>query len=360
MTQSEIQQISSSHRTPFYLYDMDVLDKTISELKKTVSVNPKFRIHYAMKACYESLVLHKIQRAGFGIDAVSGGEILKAIDHGFKPSQIIFAGVGKTDEEINLALDLQIGCFNVESLPELEVISQLASQKGVKARIALRVNPEIDAHTHHYITTGLAENKFGINLCQLDEAIAKTLSSPNIDLVGLHFHIGSQITIVEPFVLLCQKINAIVAQLFERGINLESIDLGGGFGIEYDDTSKNEIAQLSDFFSTINRYLDTSHIQEVIFEPGRAIVGVCGHLISRILFVKEGVKRTFVILDAGMTELIRPALYGARHPIRNITGDLRKDAPQQVDIVGPVCESSDCFGCDYIIANPKRGDIVSI
>lgn len=344
--------------TPFYYYDLALLDKTVNAALNASSVNPKFRLHYAMKACTDPEVLRHIARAGLGADTVSGGEILRAVETGFPASKIMFAGVGKTDKEIDIALEQGIEAFNVESIPELENISERASLKGVTANVALRVNPEIDAHTHHYITTGLAENKFGINLSSLDKAVDVALSLPAIKLVGLHFHIGSQVTITEPFKILSERVNDIIRDLADKGIRLKSVNVGGGLGIDYDKPDENPIPDFKSYFDTFNDNLDTSLIDEVHFELGRALVGQCGSLISRVLYVKEGDERQFTILDAGMTELIRPALYQALHAVENLTGHDRPII--KTDIVGPVCESSDTFATQYPLASPKRGDVIAI
>ena len=344
--------------TPFYYYDLALLDKTVNAALKASSVNPKFRLHYAMKACTDPEVLRHIARAGLGADTVSGGEILRAVETGFPASKIMFAGVGKTDKEIDIALEQGIEAFNVESIPELENISERASLKGVTANVALRVNPEIDAHTHHYITTGLAENKFGINLSSLDKAVDVALSLPAIKLVGLHFHIGSQVTITEPFKILSERVNDIIRDLADKGIRLKSVNVGGGLGIDYDKPDENPIPDFKSYFDTFNDNLDTSLIDEVHFELGRALVGQCGSLISRVLYVKEGDERQFTILDAGMTELIRPALYQALHVVENLTGHDRQII--KTDIVGPVCESSDTFATAYPLASPRRGDVVAV
>lgn len=360
MTPEKIQEIAEKCRTPFYLYDMDLLCRTLEAASKAASVNPLFKVHYALKACTERPVLKEIRKAGFGLDTVSGGEIMLGEKQGFPGADILYAGVGKADWEIELALDGGIGCFNVESLAELEVISEIARRRQTTARVALRVNPEIDAHTHHYITTGLSENKFGINMSQLDHVVDCALRLPFIDLLGLHFHIGSQITVFEPFALLCDKVNAILKHLKSRGVRIRTVNVGGGLGIDYENPDVNPIPDFETYFNIFNNCLDTSDLLRVNFELGRSIVGQCGNLVTRVLYVKEGDTRTFAIVDAGMTELIRPALYGARHAIENVSGNLRGDAVRTVDIVGPVCESSDVFGKDYTIASPRRGDILVV
>ncbi len=341
--------------TPCYYYDMGVLRRTLEALCKA-SADPSFRVHYAIKANANPIVLDPIRRVGLGVDCVSGGEIKIALENGFEPSSIVFAGVGKTDEEIEYALAVGIACFNVESLPELEAISEIASRMGLAADVALRVNPDIDAHTHHYITTGLSENKFGIDMRMLDDAVDRALSLPGVNLKGLHFHIGSQITITEPFRLLCERINDLMDRFEARGIGFENINVGGGLGINYDDAD--EIPDFEAYFRIFRENLKLREGQTLHFEPGRAIVGQCGSLVTRVLYVKEGIDKKFVIVDAGMTDLIRPALYGAHHLITNVsnpTGELEK-----YDVVGPVCESSDVFVQDEMLPKVSRGDYLEI
>lgn len=344
--------------TPFYYYDLGLLARTVESVRRCAAVNDKFRVHYAVKACYDPRVLSLIAAAGLGADTVSGNEIAECLRRGFPADRIMFAGVGKTDREIDLALTADIEAFNVESLPELAVISERATALGKTARVALRINPDIDAHTHHFITTGLAENKFGINMSALDAAVDTALSLPSIELTGLHFHIGSQITVNEPYGVLCERVNNLLRHLYDRGVRLHSVNMGGGLGIDYDDPDGHDMPDFKAYFDTFDRLLDTTLVDEVHFELGRAIVGQCGSLITRILYVKEGDTRTFAILDAGMTELIRPALYGASHPIQNLTGEGRPAV--EVDVVGPVCETTDTFATGYIMPQPERGDIVAI
>lgn len=361
MTQiSEICGIARDRVTPFYHYDIALLRRTLSAATSAAAINDKFRLHYAMKACYDPEVLKAVRDHGLGVDTVSGGEIEMALACGFNPSGILFAGVGKTDQEINLALEAGIGAFNVESLPELHAISRQAVAAAKTARVCLRVNPDIDAHTHRYITTGLEENKFGINLSGLLRTVDTALQLPGIMFDGLHFHIGSQITVSEPFRLLCSRVNDIVGSIRRRGIAVRTLNMGGGLGIDYDNPESNPIPDFKSYFDIFNEGLDLDGIDEVRFEPGRALVGQCGSLITRVVYVKEGDNRTFVIADAGMTELIRPALYSARHKIVNLTGSLRNDRLRKVDVVGPVCESADVFGKDYMIAWPVAGDILAV
>lgn len=341
--------------TPFYFYDLDLLNQTLETL--VASLYPHFNIHYAVKANTNQTILKEVLKFNFGADVVSGGEIKAVLEAGFNPQKIVFAGVGKADWEIKYALDNNIGCFNVESLPELEIIQEIAATSGKVANIAFRVNPNIDAHTHKFITTGLKENKFGINLELLNDFIDKALQMPNIKLIGLHFHIGSQITTNEPFIVLCERVNNIINDLSNRGINISSINLGGGLGIDYEQPDQNPIPDFKSFFDTIHNHIQIKDGQEIHFELGRSIVAQCGSLISRVLYIKHGVEKKYAILDAGFTELIRPALYQAHHVIQNLTGG---GAIDKYDIVGPICESTDTFGEDEEITTLKRGDIVAI
>lgn len=348
--------MNSNIKTPVYLYDLELLRNTLNALTDA-SANPSYRVHYAMKANANPMILAQIKETGLGVDTVSGGEIRRAIEAGFAPKSIVFAGVGKTDEEIQYALSIGIGCFNVESLPELINISEIASQLGVVAPIALRVNPNIDAHTHHYITTGLSENKFGIDLRQLDAVVDKARELPGIDLQGLHFHIGSQVTIAEPFRILSQRINELQTSFEKRGVTFRSINVGGGLGIDYDNPQVNPIPDFKSYFDAFSE-LQLREGQELHFELGRAIVGQCGTLLTKVLYVKEGVDKTFAIVDAGMTELIRPALYGALHHIVNLSNP--QGAERLYDVVGPICESSDTFATDLTLPEVRRGDLLRI
>ena len=304
--------------TPYYLYDTALLDDTWSQIRQPRGVSP-FNVHYAVKACANPAIMKIIAGHGFGADCVSGGEIKAALEAGFDAKSIVYAGVGKSDSEIRYALECGIGCFNVESREELEIIQEIAEAESKTATIALRVNPDIDAHTHHYITTGLKENKFGIDMSMLDDTIAKAVAMPNVNLVGLHFHIGSQITTMEPFVLLCHKINGLIEKYSSQGIVLTEINVGGGLGIDYDHPDEHPFSPFKEYFDTFKDNLDFGHIKTVHFELGRSIVAQCGNLIAKVLYVKHGVGKKFVIIDAGMNDLIRPALYGAHHNIENLS-----------------------------------------
>ena len=340
--------------TPFYYYDTDLLRTTLAELKKESS-KYNYHVHYAVKANANEKILAIIRENGFGADCVSGGEINAVLKAGFPAGKIVFAGVGKADWEINLGLDSDIFCFNVESIPELEVIDELAGAKNKKARVALRLNPNVDAHTHHKITTGLNENKFGINLSQLDVVLDRITTLPNIQLVGLHFHIGSQITDMDVFKGLCVRINEIQESLYRRMLIVDTINVGGGLGIDYEHPNRKPIPDFASYFATFKKHLKLRPKQELHFELGRSVVAQCGSLVTKTLYVKEGINKKFVIVDAGMTDLIRPALYDAYHKIENISSE----APmEQYDVVGPICESSDCFGKAMELNGTKRGDLI--
>ena len=339
-------------QTPFYFYDLNVLRATLNEINQHKG---SFKVHYAMKANVNTQVLATIKNAGLGADCVSGGEVQAALDAGIPASEVVFAGVGKADWEINLGLDNDIFCFNVESVPELEVIDELAAAKGKKARVALRINPNVSANTHHYITTGLNENKFGINLSELDKVTDLVKSLANVELVGIHFHIGSQITDMTPFQDLCVKVNEIQEHFESRGVALLHINVGGGLGINYEHPNHFPVPDFAAYFKIFREHLTLRPGQTLHFELGRAVVAQCGSLISKVLYVKEGTSKKFAILDAGFTELIRPALYQAYHRIENLSSD---KAEETYDVVGPICESSDTFAKDYVMNATKRGDII--
>ncbi len=343
--------------TPYYCYDLSLLQNTIGTIQKEISGFP-FVVHYAVKANGNPRILEEISKTGLGADLVSGNEILAALKAGFAPGMMAFAGVGKTDSEIEIAIDNDIYCFNVESEPEMEVINEIAGLKGKKVGIAIRVNPDIDAHTHRYITTGTVADKFGIDLPMLDEAVDLALRLPNLHLRGLHFHIGSQITTLEPFKMLCEKINFLIEHFENRGVTFEMIDAGGGLGVDYNNPEANQIAPFHDFFQVFKDGIKLRPGQKVHFELGRSIVAQCGALISKVVFVKENSAKKFVIIDAGMTHLLRPALYNAHHKIVNITS--QESEHDTYDVVGPICESSDVFAHDEILPITRRGDLIAI
>ena len=343
--------------TPFYYYNLDLLEHTLIRVKEA-SAPYNYNVHYAFKANTNNQILELIHQHGLGADCVSGNEVKKAIECGYSSDEIVFAGVGKTDKEINIALDHDIFCFNCESLPELEVINELAAAKGKTAQIALRINPNVAANTHAYITTGLEENKFGINLWELEDVLVALADMENVDFIGLHFHIGSQITDLNDFKGLCLRVNEIQEWFYERQIIVNHINVGGGLGIDYENPKENPIPDFNAFFKLFNDFIELRPQQELHFELGRSIVGQCGTLISKVLYVKNGVKTDFAIIDAGMTELIRPALYQAVHSIENLTSN--SSETKRYDVVGPICESSDCFAKALTLPTTKRGDLIAI
>lgn len=347
--------------TPCYFYDMDLLRLTLDTLRHEADRHG-YIVHYALKACYEQPVVREIAARGFGADCVSGGEVEFAVENGFSPDRIVYAGVGKTPREIEESLDLGISCFNVESLEELDMIHDIAARKGVTATVALRINPDIDAHTHHYITTGLAETKFGIALPLFDTAVKKALSMPHIRLAGLHFHIGSQITVADPYRLLAVKASELVARLKrDFGFTPDYINLGGGLGIDYDNPDNTPVADFGMIFDTVSRNLTVPPTVKVHFELGRSVVGQCGSLMTRVIYVKEGIGKRFAIVDAGMNDLIRPALYNARHKIENLSAADRGETSTAVyDIVGPICETSDLFADELTLPVTLPGDLLAI
>ena len=343
--------------TPFYYYDVNVLRETSSCINKEAGKYNNFCVHYAVKANANHKVLTIIRESGLGADCVSGGEIRAAIKAGFPTNKIVYAGVGKTDWEINLGLDYDIFCFNVESVPELEIINELAAAKGKTARVAFRINPNVGAHTHANITTGLAENKFGISMEDMDKVIDMAGTLPHVKFVGLHFHIGSQILDMGDFVALCNRVNELQEKLYARQIIVEHINVGGGLGIDYAHPNRQAIPNFTEYFATYHKHLKLRPQQTLHFELGRAVVGQCGSLISKVIYVKQGTNKQFAILDAGMTDLIRPALYQAYHKIENITSE---EPMETYDVVGPICESSDVFGKAIDLNKAHRGDLFAL
>ncbi|MFA6832314.1 MAG: diaminopimelate decarboxylase [Bacteroidaceae bacterium] len=344
-------------RTPFYYYDMSLLEETIASAKLAIVDRPNYKIHYAVKANSNLPILNLMAHNGIGADCVSGGEIQAALAGNIPASRIVFAGVGKADWEIKLALEAGISCFNVESAPELEVINELAIQANIVARIAFRINPEVDAHTHAKITTGQAENKFGIAIADMIPLFDRASELSHIEVSGLHFHIGSQITQMEPFEALAKRINQLQAQLEAAGHHIKTVNVGGGLGIDYIHPQTNPIPDFKSYFDSFAATLKLREGQELHCELGRSMVGQCGYMIASVLYLKKGVNRQFAILDAGFTELIRPAMYGSIHAAQNLTSP---DAPTvKVDIVGPICESSDVFEKEAKLPLPARGDLIA-
>lgn len=359
--------------TPFYYYDMGVLRDTLTTCK-TAADKYGFHVHYAMKANFNPKVLDMIQSFGLGADCVSGNEVKAAIEHGFDKKSVVFAGVGKSDKEINLALEADIFCFNAESVQELFIINDLAKAKSKIANIAIRINPNVDAHTHHFITTGLDENKFGINIWQLPDVADALRKCPNLQFLGIHFHIGSQITDMEVYKSLCTRINEMQDWFEDHGFTVKVLNTGGGLGVDYHNPDTNSTSDFESYFKVFKNFLNIKPGQEVHFELGRALVAQSASLIARVLYVKNGLKKNFLVLDAGMTELIRPMLYQAYHEIENVVrgagagvrveDETANQEPQltmlKYDVVGPICESTDCFRKDVDLPESSRGDIIAI
>ena len=343
--------------TPFYYYDTELLRQTLASVREECGKHENFVVHYAVKANANPKILGIVREAGLGADCVSGGEIEAAAKAGFNPTGIVFAGVGKSDKEIDLALDKGIFCFNVESVPELCVINELAEKKGKTADVALRINPNIGAHTHANITTGLAENKFGIAMEDMEEAIKCAQQLPHVKFIGQHFHIGSQILDMNDFVALCNRVNQIQDRLEQLHIKIEHINVGGGLGIDYQHPNRVPLPDFKSYFGTFAKHLRLRDGQKLHFELGRSITAQCGTLVTKVLYVKQGTAKKFAIVDAGMTDLIRPALYHAYHKIENISSD---EQPEPYDVVGPICESSDVFAKQAELNKCHRGDLLAI
>lgn len=343
--------------TPFYYYDTELLRATLDTINTEAAKHEGYCVHYAVKANANNKVLSIIAAAGLGADCVSGNEIKAALEAGFPAEKIVYAGVAKTDKEILFGIDNGIFCFNCESIEELEIIQQLAAERKKVARVAFRINPNVGAHTHDKITTGLAENKFGIPMEDMEKVIMIAKNLPNVEFIGLHFHIGSQILEMDDFEALSLRINELQDRLEEQGITVQNINVGGGLGIDYINPDENPIPDYKSFFDTYEKYIKLRPGQKLHFEPGRSVVGQMGSLIARTIYIKKGTVKEFCIVDAGMTDLIRPALYDAYHKVENISnpqGETRK-----YDVVGPICESSDVFVKDYDMPLTKRGDLVA-
>ena len=342
--------------TPFYYYDLDILEKNLQVLRE-ISTKLNYQVHYALKANFNRPILQLISKYGFGADCVSGNEIKRALENDFHPEKIVFAGVGKTDKEILFALQHNIQCINCESVEELEVINGIAKKEGLHARIALRINPDLEANTHHYITTGKKDNKFGINLSELKNLPAILSDHSHIELIGLHTHIGSQISDLPVFKNLALRINEILQNFDQKGIKFKHINLGGGLAVDYQNPIQNQIPEYEKYFNIFKDNLNLKPDQVIHFELGRSLVAQCGYLISRVLYVKKGFNSEFVVIDAGMTELIRPALYSAYHKIINLTSE---GSSRKYDVVGPVCESADFLGKNVLLPETRRHDLLAI
>lgn len=349
-------RLPEDFKTPCYYYDLQFLDETLDAINK-FSRYPDFHVHYALKANCNDKVLERIAAKGLGADCVSGNEVKKAIETGFGAGKVTFAGVGKSDQEIRYALQQQIFAFNVESLEELEVIDGLAEEMNVIANVAIRINPNVDAKTHHYITTGLDENKFGISSYDMPDVLTILKRSAHLNFVGIHFHVGSQILDLSVFKSLCVRVNEWKSWFEDRGFFLKVINVGGGLGINYHQPD-GDIPDFETYFRIFNDFIERRAGQEIHFELGRAVVGQCAALITKVLYIKKGIKKNFAVVDAGMTELMRPALYQAFHKIEKLNDHSSLVLPY--DIVGPICESSDVFGKEVELPILKRNDYLLI
>lgn len=343
--------------TPFYFYNLGVLEESLKSLV-TEANKYNYKVHYAFKANVDKQVLSLIQSYGLGADCVSGQEIECALENNFSAHQVVFAGVGKSDLEIKTALEAEIAYFNCESIQELEVINEIALEQNKTARVALRINPNVDAKTHKHIATGTEKTKFGIFMGDFQKALETVMNAKALTLVGLHFHIGSQILDLSTYVDLCERVNAIQADLDKKGIRVPIINVGGGLGIDYLNPEDNPIPDFKSYFEIFHKHLKLRPDQELHFELGRSITASCGALISRVLYVKESAGTKFLILDAGMSSFMRPLLYDAYHKMSNLSTD--KFDSESYTVVGPICESSDTFAEDRLLPKTKRGDLIAI
>jgi diaminopimelate decarboxylase len=345
------------YETPFYFYDTDLLRQTLESIT-SVAKRYGFVIHYAIKANYDPHLLSIIREYGLGVDCASGNEVRCAIEAGFDPSGIMYAGVGKRDKELRYAIEQGIFAINCESLQEIFIIDSIASSLGKVQDIGLRVNPDIDPKTNKCIDTGQADSKFGISYEELVANLEAIKALKNVHVAGIHLHIGSQIRELHVFEYLCAKVNSIVEHLGKLGLDFGFVDVGGGLGINYDFPENEPVPNFASVFSIIQSHLKVGG-RPVHFEFGRAIVAQCGELITSVLFNKTTASgRRIVVVDASMTELIRPALYGAYHNIENITSGAEER--KRYTIVGTACESTDVFDEGVTLPLTERGDLLTI
>lgn len=352
--QTRISEIAEQVGTPFYLYSQQTLVDHYRKLD-TAFDGIDHLICYSIKANFNLALCKLLREQGCGADIVSGGELYRALKAGFDPQKIVYAGVGKTAAEIEYALKSNILMFNVESMPEAELINQIATRLNKKAKIAIRVNPDVDAHTHDYITTGKKENKFGIDYQAAPDFYRTVKKMTNLEVVGMHIHIGSQIATPQPYVDSIKRLISLLRNLREEGIQLDILNIGGGMGIVYNQ----EIPMpASDIAAAVLPLLKDTGCR-LLLEPGRYLVGNAGILIAKVLYVKKTRVKTFVIIDASMTDLIRPALYDAYHEIQPVHKD-SKTKVIEVDVVGPVCESGDFLALDRKLQTVNSGDLIAI
>ena len=352
-----LSRIADEVGTPAYVYSRATLTRHVRVFDEAFS-GVDHLICYAVKALSNQAVLSLLAKLGCGMDVVSGGELSRALAAGCPAERITFSGVGKTAEELAQALDAGILCFNVESEPELRLLSEIASQKGQIAHIALRVNPDVDAKSHAKISTGSSETKFGVPIARARAVYAEAARLPGIEVAGVDMHIGSQITDLAPFDQAIERLVAFVGELRQDGHRIEHVDVGGGLGIPYRDSNAAPPLPI-DYAEMVKRR--TKGIDaKLIFEPGRLIVGNAGVLLTRVTYVKDGADKTFVIVDAGMNDLIRPTLYEAHHEIWPVAKPSDDAARIRADVVGPVCETGDYLALSRDMAAPKAGDLVAV
>lgn len=355
--QVALSHIADTVGTPVYVYSSATFERHYRVFSESFSGLDTL-VAYSVKANSNIAVLQTLARLGAGADVVSGGELARALIAGIPGEKIVFSGVGKTKAEMADALDAGIKMFNVESRPELEALNAVAVEKGVQAPIAFRVNPDVSAGGHEKISTGKKENKFGIAWSQAEAAYAEASRLPGIKVVGVDVHIGSQIDDLAPFEAAIEKVSALIARLRLAGHDITAFDIGGGLGIPYGDNGRTP-PQPSDYGALVKRLTEGLNVQ-MVFEPGRMIAGNAGVLLSRVLYVKEGEDRTFLILDSAMNDLLRPALYDAFHDIEPVRAPGRHYQSETYDIVGPICESGDTFTKDRELPALEAGDLVVI
>jgi diaminopimelate decarboxylase len=350
-----LDRLAAEVGTPFYCYSSAVLSERYHAFTRSFD-GRRAMICYSLKANSNQAVIATLAKLGAGADVVSEGEMRRALAAGIPASHIVFAGVGKTEREMAAGLDAAIHQFNVESLPELQALDRVARDKGKRARVALRVNPDVDARTHKKIATGKAENKFGVELGRAREIYAQGSAMAGIEMRGLAVHIGSQLTDLSPYRAAFSKIAALCAELRSDGKIVETLDLGGGIGIAYRDEAAPAI---EDYGRVVDETVGNLGCH-LVFEPGRWIVGPAGLLVTRVIYVKQGVERSFVIVDAAMNDLIRPTLYDAYHPILPVKEPASDAAVKRFDVVGPICETGDFFAHERPLPPLAAGDLLAL
>ena len=348
----KVKAIAKKTGTPVYIYSKRTIVEHFRKIDSAFS-GVDHLICYSLKANANMGIIKTLQKEGCGADIVSGGELYKALKAGISPAKIVYAGVGKTKEELENAIKNRIFMFNIESLPEAARISSVAVKLNKIAEVAIRINPDVDADTHRHITTGKKENKFGLNISKAKEIFKVIAGLKNLKVTGIHTHIGSQITTVEPYVLTLKKVITLRQELLKLGIVISRLNIGGGLGIIYKDETPSTPAAFADKVLPLLKPLGV----KVILEPGRFIVGNAGILVAEVQYIKKGEVKNYIILDAGMNDLIRPSLYDAFH---NIVAVNKRPGRIKADVVGPICESSDYFGKNRLLPKVKEGDYLAI